>query len=374
MNKKVGIEKCAEYDVNLVYQALSKAVEIAGDFDVREKKVLLKPNILFDTAPEKALTTHPVFLEAVIKLVKEKGATKIFVGDSPGIQKPNFRGKNCGLGIVAEKMGTEWVDFTKGKAELSYLEGKIQKSFSVGEILNEIDCVISLPKLKTHQLMLFTGAMKNLFGLIPSLAKSPYHVRYPKREDFASMIVDLNLAVKPVFAFMDGIVGMEGPGPGSGYPKQVGLVFASSNLLALDAAACEIIGYPAHEIPINKEALARKYWLNDFSEIDYCGVDINSLKIRDFEKIPLKKKSKNQLLELIFPRFYRKLMESKTPRPIIQHEICVRCGDCTRICSSKAMSFLDGKDRKEVHINYKKCIRCYCCHEICPVKAIEIKP
>ncbi len=372
MNKKVGIRKCTSYDANQVYTALSGAIEMAGDFDVQGKRVLLKPNIVFDSVPEKALTTHPAFLEAAIKLVREKGAVKVFVGDSPGIQKPGFTGKVCGLGPVTEKMGAQWVDFTKGKLDLPCPEGKVQKSFPLGEILKEVDCIISLPKLKTHQLMLYTGAMKNLFGLIPSLVKSPYHVRYPRREDFAAMIVDLNLAVKPAYALMDAVIGMEGPGPGSGYPKAVDLVLASSNVLALDVAACGIIGYPPDRVPVNKDALERKFWLNDFSEIDYCGTDISSLKIRDFEKIPLKR-NRNQLLELVFPRFYRKMLEARAPRPAVKHKTCIRCGDCIRICSSKAMAFEQGKEKEEVHINYKKCIRCYCCHEICPVKAITIR-
>ncbi len=371
MNKKVGVKECSSYDVNLVYNALSETIEMAGDFDVRGKRVLLKPNILSDTAPEKAVTTHPVFLEAAIKLVQEKGAEKIFVGDSPGFQPPGFNGRVSGLGPLAEKMGVKWADFTKGKTEISCPEGKVQKSFSVGGILKEVDCIINLPKLKTHQLMLFTGAMKNLFGLVPSLVKSPYHVRYPNRESFASMIVDLNLAVKADYALMDAVIGMEGPGPGSGYPRQIGLVLASSNLLAIDAAACGIIGYRLDDVPINKDALGRKYWLNDFSEIDYCGVDIDSFTIHDYEKIPLKKE--NQLLGLVFPRLVQKRLLAKMPRPLIQHEVCIRCGDCIKICGSKAMSFAEGKDRKKVHIDYKKCIRCYCCHEICPAHAIEIE-
>jgi Pyruvate/2-oxoacid:ferredoxin oxidoreductase delta subunit len=247
----------------------------------------------------------------------------------------------------------------------------MQTSFSAGGILNDIDCIISLPKLKTHQLMLFTGAMKNLFGLLPSLTKSPYHVRYSRQEDFAAMIVDLNLAAKPAYAFMDAIIGMEGHGPGSGNPRTIGLILASSNVLAIDAAACEIIGYPLHEVPINKDALDRKYWLNDFSEIDYCGIDINALKIDNFEKIPLIKT--NKILGMLLPRFKHKKLLAKSPRPMIQHDVCIRCGDCMRICGSKAMSFVQGKDKKEVHIDYKKCIRCYCCHEICPAKAIEIE-
>ncbi|MDL2229480.1 DUF362 domain-containing protein [Treponema sp. OttesenSCG-928-L16] len=372
MNKKVGITSCGGYEFSDLYRAVREAAEQAGELDVKGKRVLLKPNILFDAAPEKALTTHPVFLEAVIRLVKDSGADRVFVGDSPGIQKPGFAGKGCGLGPAAERAGAEWIDFTEGKTEISLPSGKAVKRFTLSSIVKETDCIISLPKLKTHQLMFFTGAMKNLFGLVPSLLKSPYHVRFPGRRQFASMITDLNEAVMADYAFMDGITAMEGPGPSSGKPRHTGLVLASSNLLALDIAASAVIGYPPLDIPVNREALSRKIWLDDVSEIEYPGLVPNEIRIPDFEKIPVKK-NENQLLELILPRAYRKIREALSPRPEVSGDICVRCGDCIRICGSGAMAFRERDGKKSVHIDYRKCIRCYCCHEICPAKAIEIR-
>ena len=272
MNTKVAIERCLSYDPDEVYKALKKAVALAGDLDVAGKTVLLKPNIVFDSAPEKQVCTHPVFLEAAIRLVREMGAGRILAGDSPGLQTPGFTAKGSGLGEAAKRNGAEWVDFTKEKLELSCPEGKVMKKFTMTKAARDADVIISLPKLKTHQLMYFTGAIKNTFGLIPSMAKSALHVRFSNRESFASMLVDLNLAVKPAYALMDAVIGMEGPGPGGGDPRHIGLVLASSNFLAMDAAACAVIGYPPLAIPVNKEALSRKFWLSDFKEIEYPGL------------------------------------------------------------------------------------------------------
>jgi uncharacterized protein (DUF362 family)/Pyruvate/2-oxoacid:ferredoxin oxidoreductase delta subunit len=372
MESSVAIVRCGVYESEQVYAALRSAVEAAPSLDVSGKTALLKPNIVFDSPPEKAIVTHPVFLEAAIRLLRDRGASRILVGDSPGLQKPNFTAKLSGLGAVTERLGAEWVDFTREKYDLPCPGGKTVKRFSVTAAVRDADCIISLPKLKTHQLMYYTGAMKNLFGLIPSAAKSPMHVRYPSREAFASMIVDLNLAAKPHYALMDAIVGMEGPGPGAGDPRPIGLVLASANLLALDIAAGEIIGYPPLEIPVAREALSRRVWLNSLSEIRYPLLKPEDLRIGDFKKIPLKK-SGAQLTEFLLPRPLRKFRERLIPRPVIDRSVCLRCGDCARICGSKAMALSGEGQEKQVRIDYNVCIRCYCCHEICPVKAITIQ-
>ena len=369
MNNKVSIVKCISYDPERLYSSLKTAAEAAELPDINGKTVLLKPNILRDTAPEKAVTTHPGFLEAVINLVREWGASRILVGDSPGFQGPNFNPHLCCLREVAIKNNAEWVDFTKNKIEVDCPKGKVQRKFNVCGALKEADVVINLPKLKTHQLMYFTGAMKNLFGLIPSAAKSPYHVRYSTRDSFASMIVDLNLINKPVYAFMDAVIGMEGHGPGSGDPRQIGLVLASSNSLAMDIAACTIIGYPSEKIPVIREALARRIWLNDISEIEYPLQKPEEHFIRDFKKIPFKK-TRSQLVDFFLPKSLLKMRES--PVPAINLNLCVGCGDCERICASGAISITGDREAEHAEINQKLCISCYCCHEICPARAIEV--
>jgi uncharacterized protein (DUF362 family)/Pyruvate/2-oxoacid:ferredoxin oxidoreductase delta subunit len=372
MSAKVAIERCKTYDPDELYAALKKTA-LSADFpDVTGKTVLLKPNIVMDSAPAKAVTTHPVFLEAVILLAREFGASRILVGDSPGLPGPNFAARGCGIGEATKKCGAEWVDFTKGTMELACPEGKAQKSFAVSKVLQDVDLIINLPKLKNHQLMYYTGAMKNLFGLVPSIKKSSYHVRYPSRESFASMIVDLNTAVKkPVYALMDAVVAMEGPGPSAGTPKQVGLILASANLLAMDVAASSIVGYPPQLIPVNKEALARKIWLNNFSEIEYPLLKPQEVMVRDFIKIPFKKTG-SQLLDFITPRPLKKLFASKNPLPVIDGNACVCCSDCVKICASNAIKLTNQDGIMRIVIDNERCIRCYCCHEICSEKAIKV--
>jgi uncharacterized protein (DUF362 family)/Pyruvate/2-oxoacid:ferredoxin oxidoreductase delta subunit len=376
MNTTVGIVRCGTYDPETLYAALKAAADLAGPPDLTGKTVLLKPNIVFDSPPEKAIVTHPAFLEALIRLVWEAGAARVLVGDSPGLQTAGFSAKASGLGEAARKMDARWVDFTRDKMELPCPEGRVVRQFTLTGILREVDCLISLPKLKTHQLMYFTGAQKNLFGLIPSVMKSPYHVRFPRREDFAAMIVDLNAALQRApfasYAFMDAVVGMEGPGPAAGFPRPLGLILASPNLLALDAAAADIVGYPPQTLPVSREALARGVWLHSFADIQYPGLRPADVRVPDFKKIPYSS-AHNQLLEFILPRFYQKFRQRLSPRPRIDETICVRCGDCTRICGSRAMAVTGEGRQRRVNIDYRKCIRCYCCHEICPVKAISVR-
>ena len=371
MNNKVGIERCSSYDPDEVYKALKRAVELGGSPDLAGKTVLLKPNMLFDSPCEKAVTTHPVFVETAIRLVREMGAKRILVGDSPGLQTPGYSGKSCGIGDVVKRTGVEWVDFTKEKVDVSFPGAKAMKKFTVTKAAVDADIIITLPKLKTHQLMYYTGALKNSFGLVPSMLKSTLHVRFSSREAFASMLVDLNMAVKPGYAFMDAVTAMEGPGPSAGNPRHIGLVLASSNLLAMDVAGSTIIGYPPMEIPVNREALGRGCWLSDFNEIEYPGLSPADLRIPDFVKIPIKKTG-SQLVEFVLPGPLRRLINSRAQGPEIDHSICVHCGDCSRICGSGAISFAgEGKER-HLNIDYGRCIHCFCCHEICPKNAIEI--
>ena len=371
-NTKVGIERCDSYYLEELVPSLKNAAKAAGIPEVSGKTVLLKPNILMDAVPEKAVTTHPAFLDAVIQLVWEWGASRILVGDSPGLQGPNFTPRNSGLMDIIDENEVEWIDFTKGKMEIHYPKAKTHRRFTVSNIIEEIDLLINIPKFKTHQLMYYTGALKNMFGLVPSIAKSPFHARYPKREAFASMIVDLNLAInKSVYAFMDAVIGMEGQGPGSGTPREVGAVLASSNFLAMDVAACIIMGYPPDRIPTNSEALERRFWMEDFSEIEYPLFQPDELKIPDFEKIHFKK-SGSQLVDFILPKPIKKLRDSLNPIPTINRQLCILCGDCIKICASEAMSYTGEARQKKVEIDPPRCIRCYCCHEICPAKAIDV--
>ena len=372
MKDKVAIVKCSSYSSSELYNSIKTAINISLDnnknaVNFKGKTVLLKPNILSGALPEKAVTTHPEFVKQCIFCIKELGAGKVIVGDSPGYQSSDSAGKRSGILKAVTEAGGEWEDFSD-YIEVTNPKGLLVKSFNLASAIKKADIIISLPKMKTHQLLYYTGGMKNLFGMVPGFQKSAFHLRFQERELFARMIIDLNLIVKPQFTIMDAIAAMEGHGPGSGTPKHVGLVLASKNILALDIAASAIMGYDPEEIPTITEALARKEWLDDFFGFEIAGEKIEDVKIHDFKKIKIL--SDITMFRSRMPSFlYNAVRRAVIKKPVINHKECIKCANCVGICPAKAISSL----HKKIIIDYKKCITCYCCHEICPAKAIIIK-
>jgi formate hydrogenlyase subunit 6/NADH:ubiquinone oxidoreductase subunit I len=268
-------------------------------------------------------------------------------------------------------------------------QGALVKRFELAKAAVEADVVVSLPKLKTHQLMYYTGAMKNLFGCVSGLQKAAYHFRYPDRKDFGAMITDLCMALKPAFSLMDAVVAMEGKGPGNGDPYALGLVLASSDILALDWAASSIIGYnPAH-IPNQADALARGPWLRDPAKLTIDGPSIKELAVHNFKKVH--ETGDIGLVRRILPAWmYRYVQNVLTPRPFFRDDLCLRCGECITLCPAKVLSFVPArantwlrpgspsgltaeKAAKRISIDYSACLRCYCCHEVCPADAITLR-
>ncbi len=366
----VALTRCKDYSEKSLEESLAEILEHSGFPDVRDKTVLLKPNILTGAAPEKAVTTHPEFVRAVIKEVKIRGARRILVGDSPGVGSADSAGKKCGIKEVVLQEGAEWTVF-QDSVTRSNPNGKKQTRFSPAAILEQADIVISLPKMKTHEMMYYTGAIKNLFGLIPGLNKSRFHMNFPEKEDFASLIVDLFDTIKPDFAIIDGILAMEGPGPGSGYPREVNLLGASANLLALDWAIASIMGYQPESIPILKEALDRQIWMESPRDIVYPLLKPEENVISNYKRVKILKDT--GFIKKVLPEgVYQFLRNLYVPRPFFIHRKCIRCGKCLEICPASALCFTGKGKKKKVSIDYSRCIRCYCCHEVCPVEAIRI--
>ncbi len=368
---KVAILKCEDYILKDVKDAVTRALNLIGGINELKKfgrKVLLKPNILAGKDPEFAVTTHPVVFEATVELFIENDF-EVYAGESPPLEPLNIAAKKAGLLDVAGKYNIPFLEF-KNPIKVSNPEGKLIKSFNISEEIEKVDFIVSLPKLKTHVQMYYTGAMKNLFGCITGLQKPQFHMRFPEREDFADMIVDLNLLLKPRLGIMDGIIAMEGRGPQSGRPKKLGIIGASFDLLALDIVCAELIGYNPLDIPILKKALERKkFFVSSISDIEVCGDKIEKI---EFERVKIV--SSIHFLESKVPDFIKHFISNITvPRPHFNHKKCIRCGKCISICPAEALKFKQTKAKKIVKIDYSKCIKCYCCDEICPVDAIKLK-
>jgi ferredoxin len=162
---------------------------------------------------------------------------------------------------------------------------------------------------------------------------------------------------------MDAIVGMEGNGPSAGPPRNIGLVLASSDSVALDAVASKIIGLEPLKIHTTSIAHQRGLGVGDLARIEILGEKLADVKITDFE-LP-----SNAMLETMPGFVVRGLIGLLKARPEINTKACVGCRFCVESCPVEAMSITT----KFPEIDYQKCISCLCCQELCPQKAVEMK-
>ena len=366
----VAIDRCESYNQDEIYSCLKELCSKAQMPSVEGKKILVKPNILSDSKPENCITTHPEVVRATIRILKENGASEIYVGDSPGLHNSSFCGKNCGINDICQEEGAIWCDFTQDPVTKKITGTKFK--LPMARILDEVDMVFSVCKFKTHTLMYATGAVKNLFGVVPHISKGLCHTKCPSRESFARLIVGIHETVKPSFCIMDAVIGMEGAGPANGTCRPVNLLLASDNCFAMDVAQATIMGYEINDIFILNEGRLRRLIPK---EIVYPILNANDLVIKDYDRVPIRRKSRF-IRSLVLPYAstpFQRRRQRREPAPQFIDEKCIRCLRCVNICPAKALTLKEEEDgTKHIVCDYSSCIRCYCCHEMCPVDAITV--
>ena len=369
----VSIVKCSDYEQAKVDGAVQEAIDLLGGIGqyVRSgDRALLKINLLTGTAPEKAVTTHPAVVRAMIGQVRAAGAGGTpLVGDCSGHEGPPSRGRylsgcrQAGIEQVCQEEGVELVHLSAESVEMENPQGRAFKRFTLAKGVVEADVVINLPKLKTHGLTLFTGGVKNNYGCLPGLLKAQMHLRAQGAEDFSQMLVDLLLAVRPALTVMDAVVGMDGDGPRNGRPKQIGAILAGADPVALDAVACAMVGIEPLMVPTTRLAHEQGVGVGDLAQIELLGEPLEAMRVADFQ---LASGSGMLFRPTGLLRFLQGRLVAK---PVLVAERCQGCWVCVEHCPAGALS----KNERLPVFDYGKCIRCYCCQELCPNDAIKLR-
>jgi uncharacterized protein (DUF362 family)/ferredoxin len=373
----VSLARCDSYGRHEVLAAVQKAVLTIGRLQESIEPgstVLLKPNLLQGLPPDRAVVTHPEVLRAIASLLCQMDC-RVIIADSPGggirYTTSNLKKiyNEAGYDVIARDTGAE-LNYDTSHRTVKYPGGRLVRSFPVISPAIEADHIVVVSKLKTHLWTLFTGGAKNLFGVVPGLHKPIFHARFQNPQHFGSMIVDLNELLSPTFQIMDAVVGLEGNGPASGSPRQVGMILACTDPFSLDVVACRMIGIPPLEVPTTREAVARNILAADLEPIELLGDPAGPFPLARFKYPstylgPGRGMRKNLLLRVL-----HSLGGTYAIYPSFDSSSCQSCGRCILICPGKALRF----ENERPALNKKACIRCYCCHEICPARAVSLKP
>ena len=365
---EVAISKCENYEDDNVKRAID---EVLGLLNVLEEiedgsRVIIKANLVSFLKPEKAGTTHPSLLFYLCKKLKEKNCD-VIVGDSPGgpYNSINLKSvyKATGMNALTE-IGVKLNDDFSTET-VKNPEGLVCKEFPFTSYLKNADYIINFCKLKSHGMMGMSCAVKNLFGTIPGTIKPEFHFRYPNYNDFANMLIDLNVFLKPNLIIVDGIVAMEGNGPTAGEPKQVGLVLASKNPYKLDLICSKIINLELNNVPTLEMSLKRGLIPENYKEIS-TNMDVDELVIKDFDTRKVHKALLFDDDSKLIGKLSKLFLRSK---PNVYKEECIGCKKCMEVCPAKAITMENNKPK----IDRKKCIKCFCCQEFCPKGAMKVK-
>jgi len=372
LNKRaVYISYADSYDIDKLIDIMSLSLNglCFNPVQFKGKTVALKPNLLTGVSPYSGIVTDPVFFDAAVRLVKNAGGFPVLL-ESPAFMPLEKVLKKTGYYSIVEREKIPIAD-TRDVIEIENPEGKKFRTFSVPRVFAESDYIINLPKLKTHGLTYYTGAVKNLFGLIHGLSKSKWHIKAPTQNEFVSFLMDyygalLRCGEGRIIHMVDGIRGLEGEGPGSsGRAKFANAVVCGMDGIAVDSVSVKIAGLENEKLKTSAEGERRGLGTGNLHDIEILGDSIDK-----FTSVFEPPASKSGMTRWPFSsKFIKNILVEK---PVPDAGKCSLCYQCKKICPAQAID----KKSEETNVpkfDYGKCIRCYCCMEVCPEAAIGLK-
>jgi uncharacterized protein (DUF362 family)/Pyruvate/2-oxoacid:ferredoxin oxidoreductase delta subunit len=360
---QVAIVRADRYDPPELFAAVRRSLDLIGGLTgvvKRGDSVFVKINHLPPPSPpESGIVTHPLFTEAVLRMLLEAGAD-ITVGDDI---ESNASFVPTGYTAMCKRAGVKLVNLREPGFVARKCDGRLLKEVYISRAVLEADIIIDLAKLKTHSLCALTGAIKNMYGCIPVGMRRRYHGDFLHFENFCQAIVDIYSVCPPALSLTDGILAREGEGSAGGRARKVGVILASRDAVALDATAGRIIGMEPWRVLTTRYAAERGFGNADPDRIEVLGEPITSVAVKGF-------RSPDVLVRTVAGKapggLARYFISQASPFPYVVRKNCSACGECAKICPTGAATMTD----EYAEINHARCIRCMCCDEVCRSAAI----
>ncbi len=280
----VAFTPCSSYDLKVVEQAIARQIDKLGGLQSlvrRGDRVLIKPNFIAPRPAEQAVQTHTSVILSTAKLLKDYGACP-FVGDSPAWGGVEACAKAQGLDGPLKHLGIELVQLDRPQ---TVTIGPDQRRVGISAHVLEADAIFNLPKLKSHQQMMGTFAIKNMFGCVSGKQKPYWHfARGASQAQFAEFLIQIFDAIGPVLNLVDGIVAMDQDGPINGRPRPVHWLIGGRDPMAVERACARLIGLPPENLPMVQAAQRLGYGCPSDDQLDLVDVPWSDIRcLTDFE-------------------------------------------------------------------------------------------
>ena len=282
----VTVIHCPHYNRPEISDAIQRQFTLLGGiekFVSRGDTILLKPNLITPRPSKYAAQTDPAVILETARLLKDFGA-RPFVGDSPSWGNVFTCIKALELDEPLRKLDVPVRQLNKPRL---CRVGARNTLVGLSSIALDADVIINLPKFKSHQQLVATFAVKNMFGCVSGKHKALWHFRKGGNPaDFCELLIGIYKYLNPALTIIDGVVAMDGPGPIRGRARPLGWLIGGTDPLACEMICAQLVGLKPANVPIIKTARQLKFGCTDSAEIQTLGDDFSDRICTDFKLAP----------------------------------------------------------------------------------------